>query len=223
MKRKSLPVPLLVLAALLGVGALVVAWQYREQISMDNVRLAIEHIAELGPFVFFAAMAILPLFWVPVSPFLFLASVFGTATGIGGCLLAMAINMTISWLVSAKWFRPFFEKLINRMGYSIPVVSQESMMGVALMLRITPGIPFPLQNYLLGLAQMPYLKYMLVSLPTTMVIVSGVVLFGDAIVKGDMKLALLALGFIAALTVGLRHLRKRMNAKREEEATSGNS
>lgn len=197
----------------LAVGLLVV-WPYRHAISVEDLKAAVESIAEMGPWAFFACMAVLPLFWVPVSPFLLLAPVFGTGVAITGSLLAVAINMSLAWLVSGKWFRPFFERLVARFGYSVPTFSDRGMTSVAVMLRITPGIPFPLQNYLLGLARMPYGKFMLVSVPISGAASIGIILFGDAVLRGNLGLAMFAVALLILIALIVRHVRGRYMAQR---------
>ena len=54
------------------VGAATVCLSWHEILEID-VRTAVDWIAGLGPLPFFAAMAILPSLWAPVSPFLILA------------------------------------------------------------------------------------------------------------------------------------------------------
>ena len=159
-------------------------------------------------------MAVLPSFWAPVSPLLLLAgAIYEMPVAIGGSAAALAINMALSWLLAGKFFRPPFERLVNRFGYSVPELKRESMFTVAVLLRITPGMPFPLQNYLLGLARMPFLWYMGVSLPLTLILSLSIVIFGDAILKGNTALILLAISFFVALSFGVRFLRARLKAK----------
>ncbi len=171
----------------------------------------------MGPLAFFLAMAILPLFWAPLSPFLIFAPAFGMGVAIAGTLAALTVNMTLAWLVSGSWFRPFFERLVKRFGYSVPRLAERDMMSVALMIRIMPGMPFPLQNYLLGLSGMPLGKYLLVSVPTAAVLSTSLVLFGEALLKGSGGLAFAALLLFAVVTLLVRFLRGHHRARRLKE------
>ncbi len=87
------------------------------------------------------------------------------------------------------------------------------MITVAAMLRITPGTPFPLQNYLLGLARMPFGWYMAVSLPLNLSIAFSIVWFGDALIKGNAMMILLAFSVIIAVILAVRQLRARLKRK----------
>jgi len=199
------------------LGLIVVAvlfWQFRHDLGEVDVQAGIDWITDFGPIPFFAAMAVLPIFWTPVSPLLILAgAIYETPVAIVGSAVALAINMALSWLLAGKFFRPQFERFVHRFGYSAPELTRGSIFTVAVLLRITPGIPFPLQNYLLGLARMPFLWYMGVSLPLTLILSLSIVIFGDAILKGDTALILLAISLFLALSLGMRFLRARLKDK----------
>lgn len=209
-------------AALLGIIALALgAWRFRHDFSEVNIQKLVDFIANFGPGPFFVAMAILPSLWAPVSPFLLLAgAIYDLPTALGGCAAALAVNMALSWLLAGRLFRPLFERLVHRFGYSVPKMKKQSMLTIAVLLRITPGMPFPLQNYLLGLARMPFGLYMGVSLPLTLVMAFSIILFGDAILKGNMTVVLLAIGLFLTLSLAIRYLRTRLKSKAAMEESS---
>jgi len=206
--------PLIVLALVLGLvlGAGVL-WRFRESISRDQLMAFLEVFKGMGPWVFFGMMALLPLFWVPVSPFLLLAPAFGLQVAVVGSASALSVNLLLAWFVSGKWFRPLFVRLVSRFGYSVPELSDRSMLGVAVLLRITPGVPFPLQNYLLGLARMPLLKYLAVSLPIVWAMSASIVVLGESIMTGNAQLALIAIVLAVAIALILRLWRSKLQAK----------
>ena len=92
---------------------------------------------------------------------------------------------------------------------------------MAVMLRVTPGVPFPLQNYLLGLAGMPFAKYMLISVPLNAVMCSSLILFGDALMKGSVGIAIVGVVAFVILALGTRWLRLRLREKGLEESSNG--
>lgn len=206
-----------ILIGLAAIGALVGAatvWLFWDEILEIDVRAAVDWIAGFGPVTFFVAMAILPSLWAPVSPFLILAgAIYDMPLALLGSGLALSSNMAISWLVAGKWFRPLFERLVHRFGYTVPEMTEETMVTVAALLRITPGMPFPLQNYLLGLARMPFGWYMAVSLPLNLSIAFSIVWFGDALLKGNATMILSALSAIIALSFAVHQLRARLKRK----------
>lgn len=213
------------IAGIVGVVLLAalspLLWEHRELVSREYVQALADLVASKGPLLFFGLLALLPLAGVPVSPFLLVAPAFGTAVALTGCISAMATNMALGWLIAGRLFRPFFERLVARFGYSVPELSPGRMTSVAVMLRIMPGMPFPLQNYLLGLARMPFGRYMAVSLPLNAAVVTGIVLAGDAILKGSVVMAFGAAALLIALAIGLRALRARYKRQELEKDLHG--
>lgn len=199
------------MAVATGVVALWLSW---ERLMEIDIQAAVDWIAGFGPVPFFLAMSILPSLWAPVSPFLILAgALYDMPVALLGSGLALSSNMAISWLVAGKWFRPPFERLVHRFGYTVPNLTKETMITVAALMRITPGMPFPLQNYLLGLARMPFGWYMAVSVPLNLSIAFSIVWFGDALLKGNATMIFLALSVIIALSLAVRQLRARLKRK----------
>ncbi len=203
----------ILIASLVGLALLAalvpLLWEHRGLVSRENAQALADSVKEMGPLAFFGLLAVLPLAGVPVSPFLVVAPAFGTTVALVGCISAMGTNMALGWLIAGRLFRPFFERLVARFGYSVPELSPGRMTSVAVMLRIMPGMPFPLQNYLLGLARMPFGRYMAVSLPINAAVVTGVVLAGDALLNGNVGLAFAAAALLIGLAIGLRALRAR--------------
>ncbi len=208
----------IVAVAVIAVSVLLV-WIFRDELGDLDVKAAVDWIASFGPVPFFVAMSILPCLWAPVSPFLLLAgALYDLPVAIAGCALALTANQAFCWLLAGKLFRPLFERLAHRFGYSIPEINRSSMITVAVLLRITPGVPFPFQNYLLGLARMPFIWYIAISAPLTTFMATSIILFGDAILKGNVGVALLAVSLFIGISLGVRQLRRRLNRKATEEA-----
>lgn len=173
----------------------------------------VESFAAMGPWVFFCLMALVPLVGGPLSPFLILAPAFGTSTAIFGTMLALTFNVVFSWFVSGKWFRPLFVRIVGRFGYSVPEISAKKMLGFAFLLRLTPGMPFPLQNYLLGLARMPLGQYLAVSLPIVWTVSASLIILGESIMTGNVKLAAAGIFVAALVTVAFRFWRNKIKAQ----------
>jgi uncharacterized membrane protein YdjX (TVP38/TMEM64 family) len=79
---------------------------------------------------------------------------------------------------------------------------------------VTPGTPFFIQNYLLGLAGVPFGKYVIVSCIVTWIYTAAFVLFGDALLQGKGKMAFIAGGLFVAAVVLTQWLRKRYAKKK---------
>ncbi|MCH6255139.1 hypothetical protein MLD52_01170 [Puniceicoccaceae bacterium K14] len=211
---KKIKVIALIAFLLLGV---IAAFLYVKETgsfpSMEEVQVYLE---SLNPFLFFASMAILPAFGVPVSPFLVVAgAVYPLGLAIVGSVGALSLNMFLTWLVSGYWLRPFCERGLRRLGFDVPTLKTGEFVKVAIMLRLAPGIPFALQNYLLGVARMPLVWYLAVSVPIAAAIDIGIIVFGDALLSGDWVMIMGAICLIILMSFLVHSVRERMKKKSE--------
>lgn len=214
--NRALLLKLAVVAAGLLVAAVLVA---RGLDLKALVAQGLELIRHAGPVVFFGSMALLPAVGAPLSPFALTAgSVFAPSLGmplvIVLALTAVTFNIMFSYYLARRAFRPLLEKLVVRLGYRLPEVAAGDATDLIILVRVTPGLPFPVQNYLLGLAQVPVFKYAVISCAVQWSFNTAFILFGDALLHGKGKLALLGLCGLVALTVGTHLLRKHYGAKK---------
>jgi uncharacterized membrane protein YdjX (TVP38/TMEM64 family) len=217
-QKKALLIKLAALAGVLLIGAVLVL-RGLDLRALLNDTLAL--IREVGPWAFFGGMAVLPAFGFPLSPFwLGAAPVFAAELGLPLVIalagLSLAVNVALTYWLARYAFRPLLAWLVRRLGYELPTVSAEDQVTVSVLVRVTPGPPFFVQGYLLGLAEVPFRIYMLVSWPIAMGLGVMVIFFGDSLAQGKGRLALLSLGGLVALGVGFKLLRGRMikNKKR---------
>ncbi len=222
MSQKPTPAQKKALLVKLGVGALLgLAAAVLVLRGLDVRHLLTEALAwvrSVGPEGFFTAMALLPAVGFPLSPFWLTAGpVFGQTLGLGLvialCGVSLAVNLVVSYWLARYAFRPALVWLVQRLGYQLPRVHAEDQMSVTLLLRVTPGPPYFIQSYLLGLAEIPFRLYMVVSWPLSMAFGMLFLFFGDALAQGKGKFALAAFGGLVALGIGFRFLRKRMAKK----------
>lgn len=176
-------------------------------------------IRSAGPVAFFTAMAFLPACGVPMLAFslpavsLFAAR-FGTVPVLLLALAALTVNMVVTYALARRGLRPLLEKLVTRLGYRLPQVEAGDVTDLVAILRLTPGIPFFAQNYLAGLAEVPFGKYLVVSCILTWPVNVGFMLFGDALLQGKGKVALIALSLLLALTAITHLVRRHYNRKK---------
>ena len=223
-QKKKLPLFKLAVIAVAGVIAVVLV------LSGGDVRGLIDRIATLvnqvvsvirdaGPVAFFTAIAVLPAFGVPTLTLILPAGpAFGERLGMGTVVLftslALTANIILAYFLARRALRPVLEKLIVRLGYELPKVAAADTTDMIVILRLTPGIPFCVQNYLMGLAEVPFAKFFLLSLLFCMPQNAAFVLFGDALVQGKGKMILTAGGLIVALVAGTHLLRKHYGRKK---------
>lgn len=222
-QKKALLVKLAAVALLMVVGAVLV---FRGLDWRGLLADALELIRSGGPEAFFTAMAVIPAvgfplmaFWLSAGPAF--APVLGLPLVIALCGLSVAVNLAIAYWLARYAFRPPLVWVVQRLGYALPKISRADQTSVAFLVRVTPGPPFCVQCYLLGLAEIPFRTYMLVSWPVSMAYGLMFLYFGDSLAQGKGKLALLSFGGVVALVVGLKFLRRWMLNK--QKATAGES
>jgi uncharacterized membrane protein YdjX (TVP38/TMEM64 family) len=217
--NRALLLKLGVVAGMLVVAAVVVARGL-------DLRLLLEQglvlIRSAGPVAFFVAMALLPACGVPMLIFsLSVVSLFearwGTVPVLLLALAALTANMALTYALARRGLRPLLEKLVTRLGYRLPQVEAGDATDLVAILRLTPGIPFFVQNYLAGLAEVPFGKYLLVSCILTWPVNVAFMLFGDALIHGKGKVALIALSLLLALTAGTHLVRRHYSRKKTRE------
>lgn len=212
--------PLLIKLTLVGIALLVAAVLLARGYDFkDLFNQALAFVRQAGPVTFFAAQAILPAFGAPQTAFsLSAGSLFGAELGMTAVVLlsflALTANMALSYWMACYLLRPVCERLILRLGYKPPEVKSGESTDLIVLLRVTPGLPFPVQNYLLGLGRVPFGKFLLVSCLISGSLNTAFVLFGDALLQGKGRIAMTSLLAIMALSVGAHLLRKRYSQKK---------
>lgn len=176
-------------------------------------------IRQAGPVVFFIAMALLPAVGVPILAFsLTVGPVFSERLGMGTVvvlsLAAVTVNFVLTYWLARRALRPLLEKLFTSLGYKLPQVETSDATDLSIIVRVTPGIPLFVQNYLLGLADVPFRNYFIVSAIVSWTYQSGFVLFGDALLHGRGKVAMIAGSALAAL-VTITHLVRKHYGKKK--------
>lgn len=202
--------------ALAGVAAMVPpeTWGRLKELAGQ----AAAWVRGLGAGWFFAAFAVLPAIGFPVSIFAFAAgSLFGPVLGLPTVLAlagaSMAVSMTISYGLARYVLRPWVGRLLGFLGYAAPVVPAGKQRMFVLLVRVTPGVPYVVQSFLLGLAEVPFRIYLAISWVAATAGVALMIVFGDALMKGKGKVALAALAGVVAVVVAIRYARKRLTAR----------
>jgi uncharacterized membrane protein YdjX (TVP38/TMEM64 family) len=200
--------------AAVGVVLLIVAVLVLRGMDVRGmIDLVMAEIRARGPLVFFLGLALLPAVAFPVLAFgLTAGPAFSEQLGMGvvvGCvLLAVTVNFLLTYALARRALRPVLEKLMKRFGYDLPDVEAGDAADLLIMLRLTPGIPFFVQNYLAGLAEVKFSKYLFLSCVTVWPMNATVVIFSDALMHGKAKMAITAVMALAAIGAGTHLARK---------------
>lgn len=208
----------LILAGVALLAALALAWMTWGSGLRAGMEQVMGLLRDAGAGVFFTAMALLPLAGFPLSPFTLAAGpVFGPQMGVTAviaCALgAVTVNMALGYWIAAKALRPFMTWWMDRLGRKMPAVSAQSAWQLTLFLRVIPGTPFFIQNYLLGLAQVPFGVYLGISTAVSGVLIAGTILAGDALVRGDKTMLIIGGLVCASAGLGMHVLRVKLTRK----------
>ena len=190
-------------------------YQYRHLINLD-AGLAVmqslqEWVSERHPAYFALLLAIAPLFGCPVSPLLVMAGgVYGQTMGVIWTILGMTLSNILAFWIAAYGLREQVEHWLIKRTTRIPEVSREESMRLILVVRLTPGIPFCLQNYFLGFVRVPFIRYLFMSFLLQLLPVCGFVIFGGSIFEGKFGLALIVMSLLVVIAIVARMVHARI-------------
>lgn len=217
-QKKKLPLVKLGIAlVLLAAGAVLVL---RGLDVRGLVQAFMDEIRTQGPLVFFAALALLPAVGFPVLAFDLTASTafserMGMPAVVACVLVAVTINFSLTYVLARRWLRPVLEKLLTRFGYKVPKVEEGDETDLIMILRLTPGIPFFVQNYLCGLAEVKFRRYFLLSCLLAWPFNAATVIFSDAVIHGKGRMAITT-GMLLVAVAAATHLARKHYAKKQK-------
>jgi uncharacterized membrane protein YdjX (TVP38/TMEM64 family) len=210
--KKKLPLVKLGILAVVAVAGAVAVLRGMDYKALEEQGLRV--IRSAGPVAFFAGIAILPAVGAPLSAFTITAGeIFAPLMTLGGvitaALVAIAINLALTYWLARYALRPLLSRLAERYGYKIPKVTKANALSIALAVRLTPGPPFFMQGYILGLAEVPFRLYMIVSWFSILPWAIGLIVLGKGALNGNFKTAIYGIGVLVVATVIIHTIRKR--------------
>ncbi len=215
LEGRKLPVIKLAVAALLLLVAAILVLRGVDLRALVDRGMAL--IRGLGPWLFFTIMALpgVPIFGLSIPAGEAFRAQLGLGGVIGAVMVAALINLALAYWLSRYALRPLLTRLIARYGYTVPRVTPENALNVALIVRCTPGPPYALQCCVLGIAEVPFRLYMIVSFLALMPWALGGIILGQGLFQGNFKLALGGLGVLVVAVMAVQWLRRRYFTKRE--------
>ena len=152
------------------------------------------------PAALFIALVFLPGLPVPMSALLFTAGVVwrdDPVMAVALSMLAITINLTWTYWLAAGPARRVVEKVLASSSVKIPDLPRGDHLRLILVLKLTPGVPFFFQNYLLGFLRAPFMLYLPVSILCNGIIGTGIILSGVGVGGGSLKWAIWGISIIA--------------------------
>jgi len=172
------------------------------------------------PAVLFVALVVLPGLGFPASALLVLAgATWGSNwTGCAVALLATFLNMSWTYLVAAGPARSLVARVLGARWDRWRCLEHRDRIRLAILLRVTPGVPLFVQNYVLGLLAVPFIPYIIISVPLNGIFVVGFVLTSGAIFEGRLGMAISGVAVLVAAFVLVRMLRARFKSPKANTA-----
>lgn len=210
--RRKLPILKLVfLGVALGAAALFFL-KGVDYVTLGNRAMAL--IRGLGPWTFFAAVAVLPALGAPLTAFTIIAGeafapLMTLPGAMGATLVAIIGNLALTYWLARYALRPILAKLAERYGYKVPRVTKANALSVTLVFRLTPGIPFFVQSYILGLAEVPFGLYMVVSWLCNLPMAVAAMVLGKGVFNGNFRMVGIGIFVLLVATLAIHWLRRR--------------
>jgi len=176
-------------------------------------------LREAGPVVFFLAMALLPAVGFPLLAFTLAAGpVFGPTLGAGWVIVwsltAVVANLLLTYWLANRALRPFVSRLLRYFEIPVPGDMKEGAWQITLIVRLTPGPPFWVQSYLLGLIRVPLVPYLVVSTSIMAGYIIALVTGGAAMAGGNGRLVVVAAAVLVVAIAVMQLLRQRTIRRR---------
>lgn len=191
--------------ALLAFGAV---WFWMEW----DPDLFLQWKREIGPYPFFAALALLPAIGLPTTPFYVLAgATFPLWINSIGIPLSLAAHVLIVYGIAHSGLRGLAERALGRFGLALPALDPRRALRFAAMVKLTPGPPTFAKNYLIAFAGVPFPIYFAVCFGITLFYAMAFVLLGESILERDWTAGtLIAMGVLGLSALALLLLHRRL-------------
>lgn len=168
---------------------------------------------QVGSVPYFIGMALLPLVGVPTTPLFMLAGAsFGLITALIGSAVAVAANVMLSYWLARKVIRRPLAKLLRRWDYQLPEFTPGKALSFLILMRLAPGLPAFLKNYVTALFDVPFGIYLALSWLITYPYAVGLIVLGDSLFSGDLREGAAGLLVLLAVVVGFGWINKRQQA-----------
>jgi uncharacterized membrane protein YdjX (TVP38/TMEM64 family) len=195
--------------ALFGLVGVALLWiQFPRAQDWVGLLGEVRTFLEVRPWALVLVLATLPGIGFPISPVLALFGIvlvpsLGLPLTLLIAFLAQGVCTLWTFLLASGPLRGWLQGMLRRHN-RLPVPNTRSAVKLGLVLRLTPGIPYALQNITLGVLGMRIVPYLLVSLPTTSLWMVSFVVTGGALFEGDAVLFFGGFGLLLALVLATR-------------------
>ena len=212
-----------------GVGILIGLWALLPVAEwIEQFRAWVAGLGIWGHIIFAAVYAVATVALAPGSLLTLAAGVAFGLLGFPTVIVGATIGLSLSFLVGRYFLRDWVQKQVagNKVFEAVDRAIESEGWKIVGLLRLSPLVPFNLQNYLFGITKIGFLPYLAASffgiMPGTLLYVwigslgaaaGSVTGSGDEV--GFYKTLALAVGLIATLAVTILVSRKAQEKLRE--------
>ncbi|ADE54126.1 TVP38/TMEM64 family protein [Coraliomargarita akajimensis] len=213
-KRNLRNLILFLLPGIASASIVYALWQAHPDIEYwRQLVIRVIDFLKAHPWALVLSVVILPGIGAPISPLLVLFGiVLSPLYGVpAACLIGIAANTACciwTYFLANGPLRDFLKRSVLR-DRTLPELTPGNAMRIGFIIRITPGIPFALQNVVLGVLDIPFRTYLLVSIPPQAMYTCGFIITGGAIFEGNLGLAITGVLLLIVVILATRMLRKR--------------
>lgn len=169
---------------------------------------------EAGPVPFFIGLALLPAIGVPPTPFFILAgATFSVWVNLLGIALALAVNVALSYAIAHRLLRAWTERLLDRARVRLLDHGGRNALRYALLIKLAPGVPMALKNYLVALCGVSFAQYFAVCFGISAAYALVFVYLGESLSEPRPGNILLALGLLLVLILVFWVVRRRIDGE----------
>ena len=197
------------IVSVLSAIAFLIFWQNHPDIShyLKLLEAGLSFLEE-DPWALIVVMATLPGLGFPSSPVLVLFGVviaphYGMPAAVVLAIAAQTLCSIWTYALSSGPLKVLLHRYVLR-RQSLPEMSEHNTVRLGLILRLTPGVPYALQNILLGILGMRFRDYLLVSISTTSLWTACFVITGGAIFKGQLGWAITGIVILIVVILATR-------------------
>lgn len=206
------------LVGILSVGTFIVFFDLDS--AQSGLAAAWSQLKSAPAPIYFGIMAVALVAPVPAS-ILYITA--GSLYGIWPSLLwiapALAFNALLVHWIAGSWLRPRLERLVAKRDLQIPrLVTRSDQILFITLIRITPGVPYFVQNWVLALSGVDLAPFVAISVAIQMLFAAGFVILGRSAFEGEAGLAIAAIALLVFVSIGARVVHKRFRATAKSPA-----
>jgi uncharacterized membrane protein YdjX (TVP38/TMEM64 family) len=204
-------------ALLAGVAGILLAWKLGlDGEAVKSTWKGFENFLTPRPWLLFGALVVLPALPIPTGLLLLLAGTVWRDQPVMACmicLVALALNMSWTYWLASGFGRNLIVKLLEWTGMKVPELYEDNQLWVILLVRLTPGFPFFVQNYVLGLLKVPFRLYLGVSLACNGILSVGVVLGAAGLADRNWMPLVAGAAFLVSGLILVQKIRRRIRKR----------